>query len=48
MEAREERLGNIYGHEGGSYAGQVFKPEGVCPTLTDMQGGGQTATYSRG
>lgn len=37
----EKRLGNIYGAEGGSYAGQVYESDGISPTLTDMQGGGR-------
>lgn len=35
------RLGNIYNPNlGTSYAGNVWDKEGVCPTLTTMQGGG--------
>ena len=35
------RLGNIYNPNlGTSYAGNVWDKEGICPTLTTMQGGG--------
>lgn len=33
------RLFNIYGHTGGSYAGNVYDPDGVCPALNTMGGG---------
>ena len=37
----ECRLGNLNGATGGSYAGQVYDKDYLCPTLTDMQGGGR-------
>lgn len=37
----ECRLGNLNGATGGSYAGQVYDQDYLCPTLTDMQGGGR-------
>ena len=34
-------LGNIYGEKCGTgFAGNVFDPNGIAPTLTNMQGGG--------
>lgn len=27
------KLGNIYGFDGGSYDGNVFEENGLCPTL---------------
>lgn len=40
MESR--KLGNIYGFDGGNYAGNVYDKNDIAPTLTNMQGG-QTA-----
>lgn len=37
----ECRLANLNGATGGSYAGQVYDKDYLCPTLTDMQGGGR-------
>lgn len=37
----ECRLGNLNGATGGNYAGQVYDKDYLCPTLTDMQGGGR-------
>lgn len=37
----ECRLGNLNGATGGSYAGQVYDQDYLCPTLTDMQGVGR-------
>ena len=39
MEVR--KIGNIYGYTGGNYAGNVYDQTGICPTLTNMQGGGR-------
>ena len=39
MSDRIERLFNIYGHTGGSFAGNVYGIEGVAPTLNCMGGG---------
>lgn len=33
------RLGNIYGFTGGSYAGNVYAPNGICPTINTCGGG---------
>lgn len=33
------RLGNIYGFNGGNYAGNVYETEALAPTLLNMQGG---------
>lgn len=33
------RVGNIYGFTGGSYAGMVYAPVGLCPTINTMGGG---------
>lgn len=33
-------VGSIYGH-GTGYAGCVYDPDGICPTLNTMQGGGR-------
>lgn len=41
-------LGNIYGNNFGTgYAGNVWDKNGICPTLMNMQGGGQTTNDSR-
>lgn len=37
----ECRLGNLNGATGGNYAGQIYDKDYLCPTLTDMQGGGR-------
>lgn len=34
-----ERLGNIYGFTGGSYAGNVYGKNGICPALNCQSGG---------
>ena len=35
------RLGNIYNEKAGAgFAGNVWDKNGICPTLTTMQGGG--------
>lgn len=35
-----KRLGNLNGHTGGNYAGQVFDVEGIAPTIRTPTGGG--------
>ena len=35
------RLGNYYGYDGGTYAGNVYDSGGICPTLKTAQGGGR-------
>lgn len=38
--AEVKRLGNLYGEDKGTgYVGNVWDEEGICPTLTTMQGG---------
>ena len=39
MSDRIERLFNIYGHTGGSFAGNVYGIDGIAPTLNCMGGG---------
>ena len=34
-----KRLGNIYGHTGGSFSGNVYGINGIAPTLNCMGGG---------
>ena len=36
-----KRLGNLYGYTGGSYAYQVYDPNGLAPTINCMGGGGR-------
>lgn len=33
------RLGSIFGHTGGSFAGLVYDPSGIAPTVNTAQGG---------
>lgn len=33
------RLGNLYGFTGGSFAGMIYSPKGLCPTINCMGGG---------
>ncbi len=37
----ERRLGNIYGFDGGNYAGNVYDKENLSPTIRTFQGGNQ-------
>lgn len=37
----EKRLGNLYGFDGGNYAGNVYSTNGVAPTIRTFQGGNQ-------
>lgn len=34
-----KRLGSIFGHTGGSFAGLVYDPDGIAPTVNTAQGG---------
>jgi hypothetical protein len=34
------RVGNLFGFTGGSFAGMVYSPCGLCPTI-NTSGGGQ-------
>ena len=36
-----KRLGNLYGYDGGNYAGNVYEKNALAPTLLNMQGGGR-------
>lgn len=38
---KERRLGNIYGFDGGNYAGNVYDNEMLSPTIRTYQGGNQ-------
>ena len=38
-EKKVEKLGNLYGFTGGSYAGNVYNRKGLCPTLNTVSGG---------
>ena len=33
------KVGNIFGFTGGSFAGNIYDPEGLCPTINCMGGG---------
>ena len=33
------RLGSLFGHDGGSFAGLVYDPKGIAPTVNTAQGG---------
>ena len=33
------RLGSLFGHTGGSFAGLVYDPDGIAPTVNTAQGG---------
>lgn len=39
MKIKVEKLGNLYGFTGGSYAGNVYDRHGICPTLNTVSGG---------
>ena len=32
-------LGNLYGFTGGSFAGMIYSPKGLCPTINTAGGG---------
>lgn len=34
------KIGNIYGFEGGSYAGNVYDTKSLAPTIDTFSGGG--------
>ena len=38
---RQKVMGNIYNRPITGFAGNVYDKEGLCPTLTTMQGGGE-------
>lgn len=33
------KIGNIFGFAGGSFAGNVYSADGLCPTINCMGGG---------
>lgn len=41
VEMEERRLGNIYGFDGGNYAGNVYDDKMLSPTIRTYQGGNQ-------
>lgn len=41
VEMEERRLGNIYGFDGGNYAGNVYDDNALSPTIRTYQGGNQ-------
>lgn len=41
VEMEERRLGNIYGFDGGNYAGNVYDNNALSPTIRTYQGGNQ-------
>lgn len=36
---RIDKVGNIFGATGGSFAGNIYNPEGLCPTINTAGGG---------
>ena len=36
-----KRLGNLYGFDGGNFAGNVYEKDALAPTILNMQGGGR-------
>lgn len=39
MTPRTIKVGNLYGFTGGSFAGMIYSPQGLCPTINCMGGG---------
>lgn len=39
MKARIIKIGNLFGATGGSFAGNIYHPLGLCPTINCMGGG---------
>ena len=35
-----KKMFNIYGYDGGNYAGNVYNIDGIAPTITRVGGGG--------
>lgn len=43
-----KRLGNLYGEDRGTgFAGNVWDKDGISPTITTMQGGGERTHDNR-
>ena len=40
-----KRLGNIYGFDGGNYAGNVYSSKGLCPALNSTGGGNRQPMF---
>ena len=38
---KELKLGSIYGFDGGNFAGLVYNPFGIAPSILTCQGGGR-------
>ena len=36
---RIKKIGNLFGATGGSFAGNIYDPEGLAPTLNTAEGG---------
>lgn len=47
VEMEERRLGNIYGFNGGNYAGNVYDDKGLSPAIRTYQGGNQQPAIVR-
>ncbi|MBD5464079.1 MAG: hypothetical protein HDR24_13675 [Lachnospiraceae bacterium] len=39
MQKEVKQIGNIYGFDGGNYAGNVYEKEGLCPAIRANSGG---------
>ena len=45
LKSEIKRLGNIYGFDGGSYAGNGYSPKGLCPALNSTGGGNRQPMF---
>ncbi|MDE5938488.1 MAG: hypothetical protein K2H37_05365 [Lachnospiraceae bacterium] len=39
MQKEVKQIGNIYGFDGGNYAGNVYAKDGLCPVIRANSGG---------
>ena len=39
MQKEVKQIGNIYGFDGGNYAGNVYEKDGLCPVIRANSGG---------
>lgn len=39
MQKEVKQIGNIYGFDGGNYAGNVYEKDGLCPAIRANSGG---------
>jgi hypothetical protein len=39
MQKEVKQIGNIYGFDGGNYAGNVYAKDGLCPAIRANSGG---------